>query len=208
MNEAPETAVGAGMGSFRPRLTYYHPNSKNTGSALQLELHPAHDAVGGSLFADLAPQRTAGVRDARGEVKTFPSFDWRNKLSVKLDLTDLVQVLSVFRGIQESIADGKGLFHRSSSAVTAIHLEHRIDPTPGYSFDIWRKPNEGEARRGGFFFSPAEACGLSIAIEQVIGVIAFGIPAVQPRTGRLTEQGPAFSHVSNEWRAAVPDATT
>ena len=31
----------------RPTLTMYHPNGKGTGSAIRLELHPAHDDIAG-----------------------------------------------------------------------------------------------------------------------------------------------------------------
>ena len=204
MNEA--NVQGQAAAQYRPRLSYYHPNGKNTGSALQLELHPAHDSVGGSIFVSIAPQKTVGVRgEGGGSPQAFPSFDWKNKLSVKLDISDLVQMLSVFRGIQESIADGKGLFHRSASAVTAIHLEHKIEPMPGYAFDIWRKPSSGEARRVGFFFTTAEAFGLATAVEQVLGVIAFGIPMVIPRSARLPENAGAEQYAAPEYLSAEPD---
>ena len=39
MNESIEK-TGA-PAAYRPRFSYYHANSKGTGSALQLELHPA-----------------------------------------------------------------------------------------------------------------------------------------------------------------------
>ncbi|MBR4653667.1 MAG: hypothetical protein IKO72_09930 [Kiritimatiellae bacterium] len=175
-----QTAIGADAAeSYRPRLSYYHPNGRGTGGAVQFELHPAHGSTDGSIFATFARQKTVGTHE--GGVRTFPRFDWSNRICVKLDMSDLMQILQVFRGIQESIADGKGLFHRSASACTVVRLEHRIEPQPGYVFEACRKPLEGEPSRAGVVFTAAEALGLSLAIEQSMDVIAFGLPMLIPR---------------------------
>ena len=82
--------------------------------------------------------------------------------------------------MQESIADGKGLFYRSTRSSTVVKLEHRIEPQPGYALEVWRKPLEGDASRVGILFSCSEALGLSLAIEQSMDVIAFGFPLMRP----------------------------
>ena len=175
-----DTGTNANMAeNFRPRLSYYHPNGRGTGGAVQFELHPAHGSTDGSIFAVFARQKTIGSRD--GAVRTFPRFDWANRICVKLDMNDLLQMLQVFRGMQESIADGKGLFHRSEHGSTVVKLEHRIEPQPGYIFEAWRNPVEGEPSHTGVVFTVSEALGLSLAIEQSMDVIAFGIPMVVPR---------------------------
>lgn len=179
--------------SYRPRLSYYHPNGRGTGGAVQFELHPAHGCTDGSIFATFARQKSVATRD--GEVRTFPRFDWTNRICVKLDMTDLLQMLQVFRGMQESIADGKGLFHRSEEACTVVKLEHRIDPNPGYVFEAWRNPFEGEPSHAGVVFTVGEALGLSLAIEQSMDVIAFGLPMVMPHK-RFAGQAPAMATVS------------
>ena len=107
--------------SYRPRLSYYHPNGRGTGGAIQFELHPAHGCTDGSIFATFARQKTVGT--CEGSVRTFPRFDWANRICVKLDMSDLLQMLQVFRGMQESIADGKGLFHRSTHSNTIVKLD-------------------------------------------------------------------------------------
>jgi len=177
MNEAMERT--ASTGGYRPKLSYYHANSKGTGSAIQLELHPAHDDTAGSIFVSIAHQKTTGSRE-QGNV-IMPSFDWKNRAVLKLDAADISQILQVMRGMQESIADGKGLFHRSINATTIIKFAHRIEPRPCYAFDVWRKPHEGEDVHYYFTFDPSEAFFLMLAIEQSAGVIAFGIPQVIPR---------------------------
>ena len=166
--------------SYRPRLSYYHPNGRGTGGAIQFELHPAHGCTDGSIFATFARQKTVGT--CEGSVRTFPRFDWANRICVKLDMSDLLQMLQVFRGMQESIADGKGLFHRNTHSNTIVKLEHRIEPQPGYLLEAFRRPLEGgESSHAGVVLTVSEALGLSLAIEQSMDVIAFGIPVVVSR---------------------------
>ena len=185
MNNETNTQI-RDVESYRPRLSYYHPNGRGTGGAVQFELHPAHGSTDGSIFATFARQKTVGSRE--GGVCTFPRFDWTNRICVKLDMSDLLQMLQVFRGMQESIADGKGLFHRSEHGNTIVKLEHRIEPQPGYVFEALRKPLDGESISAGIVFTVAEALGLSLAIEQSMDVIAFGIPMVIPRTSQTMRQ--------------------
>lgn len=173
--------------SYRPRLSYYHPNGRGTGGAIQFELHPAHGCTDGSIFATFARQKTVGT--CEGSVRTFPRFDWANRICVKLDMSDLLQMLQVFRGMQESIADGKGLFHRNTHSNTIVKLEHRIEPQPGYLLEAFRRPLEGgEPSHAGVVLTVSEALGLSLAIEQSMDVIAFGIPMVIPRPNAETRE--------------------
>jgi len=163
----------------RTRKVFYHPNGKGTGSALQLELHPAHEDTEGSVFLTVAPQRTIGKRMADDTV--HPTFDWRNAVCLKLDLMDLAQILQVLRGVQESLADGKGLFHRSANASAVIKFEHRIEPVPGYLLDVSKKPLTGDVSRVSFFFRAAEAFACALMLEHALVYVAFGIPTVIPR---------------------------
>lgn len=158
----------------RPLNTYYHASPKGTGTAIRFELHPAHDYTEGSLFMELAPQKSIG----NPSMGAFPTFDWENKVCVKLDKTDLSQILQVFRGMQESIQDGKGLFHRMPGSNTVIKFSHQIDPKPGYLLSVSKRMADGQERQGHFFFNPSEAFELSLAIESSMMFITFGIPVV------------------------------
>ena len=161
---------------YRPNLCFYHANQKGTGSAVKMNLHPAHDNVDGCIMMSIANQRTVG--DRNGPTPTFPTFDWEGAIHVKLDFGDLTQVLQVFRGECESINDGKGLFHRSAKASTSIRLAHRLEPVPGYVLDVCRKQNGGGAdeTRAWMLFGDAEALGLQEAIAGSMYLISFGIP--------------------------------
>lgn len=181
MNES--TTVGVKTpppGGYRPRFSLYHANAKGTGSALKMELHPAHDDIDGSIFLTLACQKTVG--SAQSQNPTFSTFDWEMAMVVKLDFTDLTQILQVFRGELESVNNDRGLYHRAPSFNTVIKLRHVLEGAGGYALELYRntRGNPDGDRSGYFFFSASEALGLSRAIEGALGVICFGIPRVIP----------------------------
>ena len=162
----------------RPTLTMYHPNGKGTGSAIRLELHPAHDDTAGSIMATIATQLTIG--DRLGAVPVYPRFDWEGAIIVKLDFTDISKMLQVFRGECESLEDGRGLFHNSTRGTTKIMLRHLVEPINGYMLEVSRKTSDSKDSNARIFLYPYEALGLATAIESSMGVICFGIPMVIP----------------------------
>lgn len=169
------TANAAPIGRFRPNLTFYHPNAKGTGGALSMNLHPAHDDVGGCIMAKVANQ--TAVADRRGPNPTFARFDWENAICVKLDFTDLCKILQVFRGECESIDDGRGLYHRSPAGATRIVLRRLVTPVPGYSLELYRTRADGVSEANAhLLISPIEALGLCEAISGSMSIICFGIP--------------------------------
>jgi len=165
-------------GGYRPKFKLYKANASGNGSAVQLELHPAHDDVDGSIMLTLACQKTVG--DARGPNPTFSTFSWDAAMTVKLDFTDLTQMLQVFRGETESVNNDRGLYHRAPGFNTVIKFRHVLSERSGYALELYRNiPGKPEADRCGyFFFTASEALGISAAIENSLGVICFGIPRV------------------------------
>ena len=162
----------------RPTLTMYHPNGNGTGSAIRLELHPAHDNTAGSIMATIATQLTTG--NCMGSMLVYPRFDWEGAITVKLDFTDISKMLQVFRGECESLEYGRGLFHKSTRGTTKIILRHIVEPINGYMLEVYRKTSDSEDSNARIFLSPYEALGLATAIESSMGVICFGIPMVIP----------------------------
>ena len=161
--------------AFRPKLAFYHANSRGTGGAVSMDLHPAHGNKDGCIMMRIANQMTIGNR--QGPNPTFPRFDWENAIVVKLGFDDLCQILQVFRGECESVGDGKGLIHVTAKASTSIRLRHMIEPVKGYSLEVYRTSrNGGEESRAHILFSNAEAVGLCEAIAGSMSVICFGIP--------------------------------
>ena len=179
MNETQQEGTKRPLGSFRPKLAFYHANARGTGGALQLELHPAHDDTDGSIMATFATQLTIG--DRLGAVPVYPRFDWEGAITVKLDFTDISKMLQVFRGECESINGDHGLYHRTAKATTKIRLRHLVDPVSGYSLELYKTPaGGGEESRAHLLLSSAEALGLCESIAGAMYLVSFGIPMLVP----------------------------
>ena len=163
--------------TYRPSLVFYKANAKGTGSAMKMELHPAHGDTAGCIMMSLASQKTVG--DRRGPNPTFPTFDWENPITVKLDFIDLSKMLQVFRCECESIEEGRGLVHRSPKGLTYIKLAHLIEPIPGYKLELEFFAGAGSVEKRTIMLAPCEALGLVAAIESSLGVICFGVPMVE-----------------------------
>ena len=172
-NDNPSTV------NVRPCYTCCHPNGKGTGSSAKFELHPAHDVVEGSVFVTMSSQKTVGSY-ADG-VRGMPTCDWENRITVRLSINEVAQMLEVFRGYHESICDGKGLFHKTVKASTVITLEHRLEPAPGYLFAVSRKAVDGSLRRISILLSMTEAVVLCEALAASLVYMAFGVPSVLTR---------------------------
>ena len=160
----------------RPCYSCFHPNAKGTGGAVQFELHPAHDYVEGSVFAIFASQKTVGSTENGRRV--MPTFDWENRITVRLSINEVAQLLEVFRGYRERLCDGNGLFHRTPKANTIITFEHRVEPVPGYVFGVSRKTAEGNLKRISLMLSMAESIVLTEALAGGMIYMAFGMPKV------------------------------
>ena len=184
------------LGQYRPNLAFYRASVKGTGSAVKMNLHPAHDDVDGSIMLTIANQMTVGNR--MGPNPTFSTFDWDNAITVKLDFNDLTQILQVLRGETESINEGKGLYHRSPRGLTGIRFSHMVDPVSGYALDISRKSGkEGEETRAHFLFNSAEALGICEAFASSLYLVAFGIPMLVPHdTTAYKNEAKAMRHAA------------
>ena len=181
MNNETKTEVqNQPLGQRRPKLAFFHANAKGTGCMMTMELHPAHDYTDGCIMMRVANQMTIG--NPRGPNPTFARFDMENAMSVKLDFSDLCQILQVLRGECEAVGDGgKGLYHQTARALTKIVLRHYVEPMNGYSLEVYRTPSGGgDEMRTHMLLSPAEALGICEAISGAMYVISFGIPMLVP----------------------------
>lgn len=172
-------------GAWPDRASICHPSPSGKGSAIRFELHPARGRVAGHIFVEVARQKS--VASVQGEVPSFATFDWENKICCKMGLGDLAQMMMVFRGMQESIQDGKGLFHRTAKMNAVIKFSHQIEPRPGYMLAITASDIGGDNRREAFFmFRPEEAVWFSLALEGAMSALVFGVPG-------------ASAYMSDEW---------
>ncbi len=189
--------VDAHARTFRPSLSFYHANGKGTGSAARLEVIPACGDRDGVVFVTLAQQKSVATGSASQGNRQHATFDWQNRVTVKLNFGDLCQMLLVFRGQSATIAEGKGLYHDSRNTTTIINLSRQAEPYPGLALDVSRrgKDESEQAVRVRIVFNAAEAFGLGVALEQTLGLLAFGIP-------RDAVQVPFLAQAETE-RAAV-----
>ncbi len=164
--------------AYRPRLSFYHANGKGSGSAVRLEVVPATGERDGAVFMTLASQKSVASGSTEQGNRQHATFDWQNRITVKLNFTDLSHLLLVLKGVAPAIADGKGLYHDNRTSTTLINMTHQTEPYPGYALDVSRrsKSEPDATTRIRILFNSVEAYGLGTVLEQALGVVAFGIP--------------------------------
>lgn len=180
MNPNSETqamsVLPEGMKSYPPRLSFYHPNSKGSGCAVQFDLRPASGDREGALFAAFANQKSVAMGTRGSEGRQAATFGWGEKITVKLNFTDVCQLLTVLSGRAAAVGEGKGLFHDTGETSTVIHMGRVTEPVPGVSFEVSkkRKGSEEGARRARILFTEAEALGLRHLFAAMLLPLAFG----------------------------------
>ena len=177
--------------NFRPKLSFYHANGKGTGSAARFEAIPATGDRDGVVFMTLAQQKSVATGSNEQGNRQHATFDWTNRVTVKLNFGDLCQMIPVLKGVSPSIAEGKGLYHDSRATTTIITLAFQTEPCRGHALEVSRRPKAGSepATRIRILLNAAEAYGLGTVLEQTLGLLAFGIP--QPfRPGAATPPAP------------------
>ena len=164
--------------TYRPQLSFYHANGKGSGSAARFEVVPACGDRDGAVFLTLAQQKSIAAGSAEQGNRQYATFDWPNRVTVKLNFSDLCQMLPVFKGLAATVADGKGLYHDSRSTTTLINLTRQAEPYTGLALEVSRrgKAESEPATRTRIVFNNTEAFGLGAVLEQVLGLLAFGVP--------------------------------
>ena len=163
---------------MNPTYSIMHPNGKGTGSAIKFEMIPARVMAEGGMMATFVRQATVGAVDAATGKRTFPTFDWTNRITVKFTVSEVAEMLQVLQGLKRAVGDSKGFFHRTAKGATIITFAHKMEAgaNPGYALWLNRKPTEGEQQNIGIFFSMNKAFALSKALETALFYMMFGIP--------------------------------
>lgn len=160
------TKTGNGTKPREPRLSFYHPNSSGSGVAVQLapRFNRRDTDRYNCFFLDMAGQKTVAERE--GDRRVFPTFDWENRLTVKLDFPDICEMLLVLEGKQERVGGQKnGLYHDSEKGSTIITFG-RIPEKSGVGIGLSRKDKEsGQLTRFSTILSEAEAIGLRCVFQ-------------------------------------------
>jgi hypothetical protein len=175
--------------TYRPRLSFFHANGKGTGSAVRFEVIPANGDREGVVFMTLAQQKSVAMGSDDQGNRQHATFDWQNRVTVKLNFNDICQMLLVLRGLATTIMEGKGLYHDSRNTTTMINVTRQAEPYPGLALEVSRRSkSEGETPlRVRIVFNAAEALGLGAVLEQQLGLIAFGIPKEAPVTSGASQ---------------------
>jgi hypothetical protein len=155
-------------------LTLYHPNSKGTGSALQLELrmNRSDEERYDCFFLEMALQKT--VATGGREARTPATFDWARKATVKLDFLDVCEMLTVLEGkCEQAGGQRNGIYHESGDTNTIISFKRNAE-TPGYCLGLSRKDRQGnQVFKGHIVLSEAEAIGLRCIFQSALFFMHF-----------------------------------
>lgn len=178
--------------NYRPTLAFYHANGKGSGSAVRFEAVPATGDRDGAVFLTLAQQKSVATGSAEQGNRQHATFDWANRITVKLNFGDLCQMIPVLKGLATSIGDGKGLYHESGNTTTIINLSLQTETYQGHALDVSRRSKSGAdpAIRIRILFNSSEAYGLGVVLEQTLSLLAFGIPR-NNRPGASSAPSPA-----------------
>ena len=169
---------------YRPRqgaLNLYHPNSKGTGSAIQLELrmNRGDEERYNCFFLEMAQQKTpaTGGREARVPA----TFDWATKATVKLDFLDVCELLSVLEGRAEQAGGQRnGIYHEAGANNTIIALKKSTGES-GFYLGLSRKSKQGnQVFKGHILLSEAEALGLRCIFQAGLFFMTFNPSLNQP----------------------------
>jgi len=159
--------------TFAHKLVIYHPTAAGSGAALQLEPRVNRQEADryNCFFLEMAAQKTAA---ARTDGKRVPaSFDWEHKLTVKLDFTDICEMLAVLEGRVDKLGGAKsGIFHQNGNSSTVITLQ-KADKG-GYFIGLSKKiGQDGALARVNMSLSEAEAIGLRSIFQAGLFFITF-----------------------------------
>ena len=171
-----QTSPAAAPKTYSPSLAIYHPNSKGTGCAIQFDLRPATADREGCLFAAFANQKSLASGTRTESNRQAATFNWADKITVKLNFTDVSQLLMVLCGKAQSIADGKGLFHDSGETTTVIQMARQTEPVRGTAFEVSKKRRNSTApaQRSRILLTDAETFGLARLLDATLYPLAFG----------------------------------
>jgi hypothetical protein len=169
MNNQNETAAR----NYPQPLRFYHPSTNGRGAAMQIEprFSTGGDDRYNCFFLELAAQQTP---PHQVDGKRVPAtFNWQEKLAVKLDFSDICELLVVLEGKSEKVGGARGgLFHQTSTANTIISCQ-RADQG-GFLIGLSRKEaDSAQAKRITIVLSEAEALGLRHVLQSSLFFLSF-----------------------------------
>jgi hypothetical protein len=183
-----ETRTGNGNDGklYNERLTFYHANRQGSGAAVRIE--PRINRRPGEryncFFLDMARQKTVAARGDGGS--PHATFDWENKVTVKLDFMDVCELLTVLEGTCDHVGGKRdGLYHQTSQTNTLIRF--KTHESGGYALAVSRKTaGADQPTRVHTVLNRVEATGLRHILQ--VGLFFVTLP-MYPGTDRTGENG-------------------
>lgn len=161
----------ANAGNVRPSFQLYHPNSKGNGSAIGIRVVPASLKVQGCVQLEIARQMTVG----NVEQKVFPTFNWKDRIIVRLTPVEVAEVCRCIRGVTHSIRDGAGFVHRTDGGVSKVTLVHVVEPRESFQLKVTHETIAGVDREVSFYIYPAEAFAIEAGLFAAMGALCYGV---------------------------------
>jgi hypothetical protein len=161
--------------NHKRRLIFYHANAKGTGVAAQFELRLNRDGEDryDCFFLEMAHQKTVATPgDWR---KGHATFDWAEKVTVKLDFMDICELISVLEGRRSQAGIGQnGIYHEAMGSSTLISFKKNPEGE-GFYLGVSKKSKEGGQRfKGHILLSDIESIGLGWVFRTALFLMAFG----------------------------------
>lgn len=163
-------ANGNGERRYNGHVVFYHPNGKGTGSAASFELRLNRDGEEGydCFFLEMADQKSTKQAGSNA------TFDWANKITVKLGFMDVCEFLTVLEGKADSVGGArKSLYHQTNGSNTLIGLTARKEGG-GYFLGLSKrsKGQDGQ-KRISLCLSEVEATGLRQVLQTGLFFMSF-----------------------------------
>lgn len=157
------------MNTFR----VYKPNKQGTGSASQWQLsYKSDDRYNPwKLFYEIAKQT---VIDENGNAR----FDWENSIKVKMDISDIGEILAVLEQKQQQVGQDGKIFHKTEANNKVINFFFN-EKTNNFFIKVSRQTTEGVVALQQNM-SIGEGCTLRILLHEAILKLSYwGIRNVQ-----------------------------
>lgn len=139
-------------------LTIQRPNARKTGAMLEVLPSPGC-AIGIKLY----PQRMSD------------DIAYDEPITTDLFHEDMALILMVLQGLEESILNGKGIYHQYRHHTIRILFRHLIDPVAGYELEIIDTKTDGsETKRAKITLQIQDALALSYGIQGVLSSSLIG----------------------------------
>jgi len=167
---------------YNGKVEFFHPKRTANGSAarFELRLNRAGEEGYNCFFLEMANQKTARTRESNA------TFNWEQKITVKLGFFDVCHFLTVLEGKCVSVGGKKeALYHQNGGTSTLIGFKVRPN-NEGYFLGLSKKNGSAQARKVSMALSEVEATGLRHVFQAALFYMSFA-GSLLASQGRVTD---------------------